>query len=45
MNLDFEDKNITIGKVSTPTDTTADGGGLTLKGSTDKTFNWIDATD
>ena len=44
-NLDVEDKNITIGKVSTPTDTTADGGGLTLKGSTDKTFNWIDATD
>ena len=43
-NLDVEDKNITIGKVSTPTDTTADGGGLTLKGS-DKTFNWIDATD
>ena len=44
-NLDVEDKNITIGKVSTPTDTTADGGGLTLKGATDKTFNWIDATD
>ena len=44
-NLDVEDKNITIGKVSTPTDTTADGGGLTLKGATDKTFNWLDATD
>ena len=44
-NLDVEDKNITIGKVSTPTDTTADGDGLTLKGATDKTFNWIDATD
>ena len=29
--LDVEDKNITLGKVSTPTDTTADGGGLTLK--------------
>mgnify|MGYP000512246666 CR=1 FL=1 len=43
--LDVEDKNITLGKVSTPTDTTADGGGLTLKGATDKTFNWIDATD
>ena len=44
-NLDVEDKNITIGKVSTPTDTTASGGGLTLKGATDKTFNWLDATD
>ena len=44
-NLDVEDKNITLGKVSTPTDTTADQGGLTLKGSTDKTFNWVNATD
>jgi hypothetical protein len=31
--------------VATPTDAGADGGGLTLKGATDKTFNWIDATD
>ena len=44
-NLDVEDKNITLGKVTTPSDTTADGGGLTLKGATDKTFNWLDATD
>ena len=43
--LDVEDKNITLGKVSTPTDTTADGGGLTLKGASDKTFNWVNATD
>jgi len=43
--LTVEDKNIEIGKVSTPTDTTADGGGLTLKGATDKTFQWADATD
>ena len=39
------DKNIEIGKVSTPTDTTADGGGLTLLGATNKTFNWVDSTD
>ena len=39
------DKNIEIGKVSTPTDTTADGGGLTLRGATDKTWNWVDSTD
>ena len=43
--LVVEDKNIEIGKVSTPTDTTADGGGITLKGATDKTINWVDATD
>ena len=43
--LDVEDKNLTLGKVSTPTDTTADGGGITLKGATDKTFNWVDATN
>ena len=39
------DKNIEIGKVTTPTDTTADGGGLTLLGSSNKTWNWVDATD
>ena len=44
-NLAIEDKNIEIGKVATPTDVTADGGGITLKGSTDKTINWVDATD
>ena len=43
--LDVEDKNVVIGKVSSPSDTTADGGGWTLKGATDKTFNWINATD
>jgi len=44
-NLIVEDKNIEIGKVATPTDVTADGGGITLKGSTDKTISWVDATD
>ena len=44
-NLDVEDKNITLGKVSSPSDTTADGGGLTLKGASDKTFNWVNSTD
>jgi len=43
--LDVADKNLELGKVSTPTDTTADGGGLTLKGATDKTFNWVNSTD
>jgi hypothetical protein len=44
-NLVVEDKNIIIGDVATPSDITADGGGITLKGATDKTLNWIDATD
>jgi hypothetical protein len=44
-NLVVEDKNIVLGDTATPTDTTADGGGLTLKGATDHTFNWINATD
>jgi hypothetical protein len=43
--LSVDDKNIILGDVETPTDTTADGGGITLKGLTDKTFNWVDATD
>jgi hypothetical protein len=44
-NLVIEDKNIVLGDTTTPTDTTADGGGLTLKGTTDHTFNWINASD
>lgn len=43
--LVVKDKNIELGVVASPTDLTADGGGITLKGTTDKTFNWIDATD
>ena len=44
-NLIVEDKNVVIGQVTSPTDVTADGGGITLKGTTDKTINWVDATD
>ena len=43
--LAVDDKNIVLGDVATPSDVTADGGGITLKGATDKTFNWVDATD
>jgi hypothetical protein len=43
--LTVDDKNIELGSVATPTDTTADGGGITLKGATDKTFNWVNSTD
>jgi hypothetical protein len=34
-----------MGSVDTPTDLTADGGGITLKGATDKTITWTNATD
>lgn len=42
--LTVDDKNIELGSIASPTDTTADGGGITLKGTTDKTFNWINST-
>ena len=38
--LQVEDKNIELGKVGTPTDTTAQDGGITIKGATDKTWSW-----
>jgi hypothetical protein len=43
--ITIDDKNLVLGAVTSPTDAGADGGGLTLKGATDKTFNWVDATD
>lgn len=41
----IDDKNIELGATANPTDTTADGGGITLKGTTDKTITWVDSTD
>ena len=38
--LEVKDKNIEMGKVTTPTDVTADGGGITLLGSTNKSLIW-----
>ena len=43
--LSVDDKNIEMGSVSTPTDVTADGGGITLKGATDKTIIWDNTND
>ena len=40
----IDDKNLELGSVASPSDTTADGGGITLKGATDKTLKWIDST-
>ena len=43
--LTVDDKNIEMGSVATPSDTTADGGGITLKGATDKTILWDNTND
>ena len=43
--LTVDDKTIEIGKVDTPTDTTADGGGIVLKGATDHSLLWDNARD
>jgi len=43
--LTVDDKNIEMGSVASPSDTTADGGGITLKGATDKTILWDNAND
>ena len=43
--LEVEDANLSLGKVSTPSDATADGGGITLLGSTNHTITWTNSTD
>ena len=43
--LTVDDKNIEMGSVASPSDTTADGGGITLKGATDKTILWDNTND
>ena len=43
-NLVVEDKNIVLGDIETPSNITANGGGITLNGDTNKTFNWINLT-
>lgn len=42
--VQIDDKNIELGTVATPTDITANGGGITLKGATDKTITWNSTT-
>lgn len=43
--LTVDDKNIELASTTSPTDAAADGGGITLRGTTNKTLNWVDATD
>jgi len=40
VTLTVDDKNIELGSVASPSDATAEGGGITLKGTTDKLINW-----
>ena len=42
--LVVEDKNIVLANSASPSDAAADGAGITILGSTNKTFNWVDAT-
>ena len=50
-DLTVEDKNIVIANVASPTNVTADGAGITIKGSSDKTIlysesdNWLDISE
>jgi hypothetical protein len=43
--VSVDDINIILGDTASPSDATADGGGITLKGTTDKTLTWVDSTD
>ena len=43
--LSVDDKNIELASTASPSDGGADGAGLTIKGDTDKTFSWLNATD
>ena len=40
-----DDKNLELGSVATPTDVTADGGGITLRGSSNYSITWVNSTD
>lgn len=42
--LTVEDKNIELANVPSPSDALADGGGITLKGTTDHTLIWTSAS-
>jgi hypothetical protein len=44
VTLTVDDKNIELGSVNSPTDVTAEAGGITLKGTTDKYINWYSGT-
>lgn len=42
--LTIDDKNIELASVASPSNTTANGAGITVRGTTNKTFNWLSST-
>lgn len=42
---EVDDINIVLGATATPTDATATGGGITLRGTTNKIIQWIESTN
>ena len=40
-----DDKNIELASTASPSDALADGAGITVKGTGDKTWTWVDATN
>ena len=43
--VQVDDKNLELGTVASPTDATADGGGIILKGASDHSMLWSNAND
>lgn len=44
VTIAVNDRNLELGSVTSPTDSTADGAGITVKGLADKTLNWYLST-
>jgi len=44
VNLTVEDKNVVLGDTTSPSDASADNGGISLKGTTNKELSWVNAT-
>ncbi len=42
--VSVDDINVILGDTASPSDATSDGGGITLKGNSDKTLSWVSAT-
>ena len=45
VTMSVDDPNITLNGIDSPTDVNANGGGITLKGTSDKKIEWLNATN
>ena len=43
--ITVDDKNIELGSIASPTDVGADSGGITLRGTSDKSILWLNSTN